>query len=150
MGRAAGPQRILVVEDNPADVMLLRMALDEAGVVADLTVCADGEAAIAHIQSAAEPPEVVLLDLNIPCHDGLEVLQMLREANIWPGTPIVVFTSSITRLDQDRIEGYGASVLRKPQSYSGFVSAAMEIAQAGEAPHVAVDAQFSTAGVTVI
>lgn len=132
MSRTESPQRILLIEDSPADVMLLRMAMEEVGVSADVTVCQDGEEAIAHIGSEADPPDIVLLDLNIPCRDGMEVLETIRSSNAWPETPVLVFTSALSPPDEQRVGEYGASILRKPRNYGGFVKAAAEIARAGK------------------
>lgn len=138
MVRAHSPQRILLVEDSPADVMLLRMALEDAGVAAELTVCGDGETAIAHVASGAEPPDLVLLDLNVPCHDGLEILEAMRATPRWRRTRVVVFTSAVSPSDRKQIERYEATFVPKPQSYSGFISAAAEIARGGVLPQARV------------
>ena len=120
-------RRILLIENSPADVMLLRMAMEDAGTVAEIQVCEDGAVAIEHIGSGAEPPDLVLLDINLPCHDGFEVLDVLRATESWAGTAVLVFTVAITPVDRQRIERMGASFLTKPQNYSGYLAAARTI-----------------------
>src|SRR5689334_15005864 len=74
--------RILIIEDNKADVHLLREAIDAAGIPADLNVISDGEKAIEFIDQIdngdAPCPALVLLDLNLPRRTGSEILEYLR------------------------------------------------------------------------
>jgi CheY-like chemotaxis protein len=75
--------RILLVEDNPADVFLMREALQQAGMRFELTVIEDGEEALRRMRREspyenAPQPDMVLLDLSMPRVDGLEVCRRLR------------------------------------------------------------------------
>jgi len=128
MARTNSPQRILLVEDSPADVLLLRMAMEEAGIDVDLTVYEAGEAAIAYIGSGAPPPDLVILDFNLPCRDGLEILEVLRANDVWRWAPVIMFTSTATPAEQERIRDRAATFIRKPQSYNGFVLLAADLA----------------------
>ena len=85
-GRAA---RVLLVEDNEADVRLTREALREAGEDVRLSPVGDGEQALAYLRreagfSEAPRPDLVLLDLNLPRKNGLEVLEEMRADERWP------------------------------------------------------------------
>ena len=88
-GNDAGMIRILVIEDNPGDVELIRMALELAGVDCDLQVIDEGEGAMAYVQqprnsSGERLPDLVLLDLNLPKHSGLEILEAIRGNPCFP------------------------------------------------------------------
>jgi CheY-like chemotaxis protein len=72
------PLRILLIEDNPADVVLTRMTLEESGRVHELMAIGAGEAALAHLREANPPPDLIVLDLNLPKIDGFAVLEQLR------------------------------------------------------------------------
>ena len=76
--------RILVAEDNPADIYLLREALSLAANDVDLLVVSDGEEALEYVQRQgrfqdAIVPDLVVLDLNLPKSDGSDVLRCIRE-----------------------------------------------------------------------
>ena len=118
--------RLLLVEDNPADVMLLEMAFQDTGTSADMEVCRDGEQAIEKIASQP-PPDAVILDLNVPRRDGLEVLEAIRESASWKSVPVMVFTACFAPRDREQVAGFGAGFIRKPQSYSGFLDIATRL-----------------------
>jgi DNA-binding response OmpR family regulator len=100
-GRAAN---ILLVEDNPGDVRLLREALREAGVEAAVQWARDAEEALACVppdvhQGFAAAPDLILLDLNLPRTSGRQVLADLRSLKHLDAVPIVVWTSSQAESD---------------------------------------------------
>jgi CheY-like chemotaxis protein len=118
--------RILVAEDNPADVYLIRAALQEHGVDLPLQVAADGREVlqiIGQLESMAETQlDLIILDLNLPRHDGIEILQRLRESERLGGVPVVVLTSSDSPRDRILASELGAaSYLRKPSSLEQFL-----------------------------
>jgi CheY-like chemotaxis protein len=91
--------RIVLAEDNPADVGLVREALREHQVDCELRVIFDGEEALAFIDrlegDARIPcPDLLLLDLHLPKHDGQEVLKYFRASGRCSQTPVVILTSS--------------------------------------------------------
>ncbi|HEX5910971.1 MAG TPA: response regulator [Thermoleophilaceae bacterium] len=86
--------RVLLVEDNEADVVLLREALREGGVDLDLTVAPDGEQAMAGLRNGGGLPDLVLLDLNLPRKDGREVLSEMKADPALAGVPVIVLTTS--------------------------------------------------------
>ena len=101
--------RILLVEDNPGDAQLVRMALTEALPSARLSVVGDGEAALSRLQD--DPPDLMLLDLNLPRLSGHEVLAAVRAAGdpALRRLPVVVLTSSDAASDVERSYELGAS-----------------------------------------
>jgi chemotaxis family two-component system response regulator Rcp1 len=110
----AGKARVLQVEDNEADVRLTREALREAGEEVRLSVVGDGEQALAYLRNEAgfenvPRPDLVLLDLNLPRKDGVEVLQEMRRDPELAPIPVIVLTSSAEASDVDRCYAAGAN-----------------------------------------
>jgi two-component system response regulator len=103
--------RILLVEDNPGDAQLVRLALAEALPSARLSVAADGEAALARLQDESGPPDLMLLDLNLPRLSGHEVLAAVRASHdaAVRRLPVVVLSSSDAIADVERSYELGAS-----------------------------------------
>lgn len=117
---------ILLVEDNPHDVLMTRRAFRKAGLDVPLFAVDDGEAAVAYLAGAdpyadrnAHPwPALVLLDLKLPRLSGIEVLRWMRAERRLDGLPVVVLTSSTE--DEDIVEAYRAganSYLGKPVAF---------------------------------
>ncbi|MDP9055162.1 MAG: response regulator [Acidobacteriota bacterium] len=103
--------QVLVVEDNPADVELLRWALDSAAVECDLTVIEDGGEALAFVQQRGKyigsaPPDLAILDWNLPRYDGLEILEAMRASHVFAEVPVAVLSSSSSPRDRARMEAY--------------------------------------------
>ena len=118
---------ILVAEDNQADVYLIRAALKEHGIGHVLRVAADEREVlhwIADRDSFRETQlELVILDLNLPRHDGLEILETLRATRRFAGVPVVVLTSSDSPADRTSARQLGAvRFLRKPSSLESFLA----------------------------
>jgi two-component system, chemotaxis family, response regulator Rcp1 len=118
---------ILLAEDNPADVYLIREALREHQVECDMQVASDGQQVLQML--AGEPatpgrhPSLIILDLNLPRHDGLEILQHLRDTNSLPGVPVVVLTSSDSPRDRQAANQLGVTrFLQKPSSLEQFLN----------------------------
>jgi len=105
----AGNARVLVIEDNPADVELLRWALENAQVECDLVVIEDGGEALAFIQergkhAGRETPDLTILDLNLPKYDGLELLEAMRSNPTFADVPVAVLSSSSSPRDRAKME----------------------------------------------
>lgn len=131
-------KKILLVEDNPDDEELARLAFAENRVDGELVVMRDGQEALDYLLAAGrhagrdinEQPHLVLLDLNIPKIGGLEVLRRIRADERTRFQPVVVLTSS--KEERDLVASYslGAnSYIRKPLDYSSFVEAVRGISQ---------------------
>lgn len=125
----AAPRRrhILIVEDNSADVFLIRESLQSAHVDADLYVVNDGEQAIRIFErvdkdSSALCPDLVLLDLNLPKRPGREVLQAIRGTQRCANTPVLVVTSSNAERDREEMAKLQVNAyFRKPSEYREFM-----------------------------
>lgn len=98
--------RILLVEDNPHDVELVKLALSDQLITNSLRIISDGKDALDYLlkQDLANLPDLVLLDLNLPRLNGQEILKKLRQEEHTKHLPVVIFTSS--QEDRDQMESY--------------------------------------------
>jgi two-component system response regulator len=127
---------ILLVEDNPDDELLTLRALRKNGVTGEVMVARDGVEALDYLfgtgahagRDTSVMPQLILLDLNLPKIDGLEVLRRLRADERTRLLPVVILTSS--REQSDMLEGYGLganSYVRKPVNFEQFVTAVEQL-----------------------
>lgn len=122
--------KILLAEDNPADVYLVRAALEEHGVDLPLQIATDGREVLQVLERLDQPETIadspfklIILDLNLPRHDGIEILQRLRETNQLSHVPVIVLTSSDSPRDRSMALEFGAArVFRKPSNLEQFLS----------------------------
>ena len=121
---------VLLVEDNPDDIELTRLAFDEAGITHPLVVVHDGALALdwlfargAHAgRDPAQRPALVLLDLNLPKLDGRDVMQAIRAEPAFRDLPVVALSSSGEPFDIDASFASGVdSYLQKPVDFARFV-----------------------------
>ena len=119
---------ILLVEDNPDDVMFTLRAFERNKISNQIVVAHDGAEALEYLipedDSEALRPALILLDVNLPKVDGLEVLRRIRSNSRTAGLPVVVLTTSSE--ERDIVESYrlGAnSFVRKPVIFGEFVDA---------------------------
>lgn len=130
---SARPVQILLVEDNEADVEMVRICLRQGRLANSLQVATDGETALACLYQQppyenTHRPDLVLLDLNLPRLGGLEVLRRMRGDPALSSIPVVVLTTS--GAEQDIEEAYGlhaSSFVRKPVAFDEFLSVVREL-----------------------
>lgn len=122
---------ILLVEDNPMDLDLTLRAFARKKFANEVQIARDGEEALAWLprwDGGADLPAVILLDINLPKVNGLEVLQQLKTHERYRRIPVVVLTSS--REDRDLRTAYDLGVnsyIEKPVSFSKFMEVAEHI-----------------------
>ena len=131
----SGRVTIVLVEDNPNDERLTLRALKKSGLTNEVMVLRDGEEAIAFFlgsggASAADHHQnyVLLLDLQLPKLNGVDVLRALRADQSWRLMPVVILTASDE--ERDRIESYGLganSYIRKPVDFDQFIDVIRQI-----------------------
>ena len=115
--------RIVLVEDNPADVLLVKEALNHHNVAFELELHSNGESAANAITAMSEVPALFLLDINIPRIDGLALLRLIRARSILDQVPAVILTSSRVPSDRTESERLGADAfLIKPTGYQVFLT----------------------------
>ncbi len=130
IGRAA---EFLLVEDNPGDVRLTCEALTESKVKNNLSIVGDGLEALAFLHregkyANAPRPDVILLDLNLPKKNGLEVLEEIKGDPILKRIPVVIITSS--EAEQDILKTYDLHVncyVNKPVDLEQFIKVVQSI-----------------------
>jgi CheY-like chemotaxis protein len=128
-------KRILLVEDNERDVELTLAALEEYNLANEVVVARDGEEALDYLYRRGKYsarvdglPAVVLLDLNMPKVDGMEVLQRMKLDPIFKQIPVVMVTSS--RVEQDLVRSYELGVnayVVKPVDFQKFIECIRQI-----------------------
>ncbi len=123
--KSAGRPHILVVEDNSADVYLIREALNLAHIDAELQVARDGTEALALLNSAADDGvalDLVLLDLNLPKLNGEQVLQNLRTSARYQNVRVLIITSTDSAQEREKMTQLGiVAYFRKPSDYNEFL-----------------------------
>jgi CheY-like chemotaxis protein len=127
------PIEVLLVEDDPGDVLMTQEAFDEHKVRNKLSVVSDGEEALAYLRRQGEHaeatrPDLILLDLNLPRVDGREVLQVIKEDADLRQIPVVVLTTS--QADEDILRSYSLhanAYVTKPVDFDRFIAVVRQI-----------------------
>ena len=123
---------VLLVEDDPGDVLMTREAFEEY-LNNRLDVVSDGGEAISYLRREGEyadapRPDLILLDLNLPRRDGREVLAEIKADDSLRHIPIIVLTTS--RADEDVLRSYqlhANAYVTKPVDFDGFIEAIRQI-----------------------
>jgi chemotaxis family two-component system response regulator Rcp1 len=128
------PLKILLIEDSPSDVRLVREALKENSMSVEMTVARDGVEAMNYLREAARGaanrPDLVLLDLNLPGKTGGEVLAEVKSSPDLRQIPVVVLTSS--RSDEDVQQAYSLNAncyITKPADLAEYINVVRAIKQ---------------------
>jgi len=129
MKQVAAPIRVLIVEDNPGDVRLIKEAFAEAERFHEAAVAKDGVEALDYLFArghfaGAERPDLILLDLNLPRKSGREVLAEIKQNLALTTIPVVVFSSSSSPEDVGSAYGLHANCyVTKPADLDELFSA---------------------------
>lgn len=121
---ASNTARIVLVEDNPGDVLLVKRALQEKGIAVDLTCFGDGQRALKDLteQRGQKAPDLILLDLNLPKVEGVDVLEAIRSTPHLADVPVLILTSSASPTDSRRTALLGAARhIIKPSGLDDFL-----------------------------
>lgn len=118
--------KVLVVEDNPNDVAIIKRAMRKSDVKCELYFARDGEEALDFLYGQGEfedapRPDLILLDLNLPKINGLEVLTKIKEDDRLKRLPVIVLT--ISEREEDMAKAYdsgAASYMTKPVDSKDF------------------------------
>ncbi|MEH1920377.1 response regulator [Nostoc sp.] len=127
------PIEVLLVEDNPGDVQLTRIALENSKISIHLNVVEDGVEAMAFLRKQEKyakviHPDIILLDLNLPRKDGREVLAEIKGDENLKRIPVVVLTTS--QAEEDILKAYNLFVncyITKPVDFDQFVKIVQSI-----------------------
>lgn len=121
--------RILLVEDDDGHARLVERGLRKVGLINPIFRVADGQAALDYLRHEGEytdrpsGPHIVLLDINLPHVDGIEVLERVKSDPALRAIPIIMLTSTDTQSEVDRCYGLGAN---------GYVAKPVDITSLGE------------------
>jgi two-component system, chemotaxis family, response regulator Rcp1 len=119
--------RILLAEDNRADILMVREALKAYSIAHELHLAVNGEEALEFIARMGKPdeppcPDILLLDLNLPRADGLDVLREFRRHPECATTPVIVMSSSNAPRDREAAGALDVTCyFAKPMSYEKFI-----------------------------
>lgn len=124
---------VLLVEDDPGDVLMTREAFEDNKVANRLQVVADGVSALAFLRKEGEhadapTPDLVLLDLNLPRMDGREVLEAMKSDEKLRSIPVVVLTTS--EAEEDVVRSYSLhanAYVTKPVDFERFIEVVRQI-----------------------
>jgi CheY-like chemotaxis protein len=127
------PIEVLLVEDDPGDVLMTQEAFEEHKVRNRLTVVSDGVDALAYLRrqepfADAVRPDLVLLDLNLPKRDGREVLAEIKNDESLRQIPVVVLTTS--QAEEDVLRSYqlhANAYVTKPVDFEQFINVVRRI-----------------------
>jgi CheY-like chemotaxis protein len=129
----AAPIEVLLVEDDPGDVLMTQEAFKDYKIANTLSVVTNGEDAIAYLRKHGRfadvpTPDLVLLDLNLPRRDGREVLREVKGDEELRRIPIVVLTTSDAEEDvMSSYDLHANAYVRKPVDFEQFVAAVRAI-----------------------
>ena len=114
---------LLLVEDDPADAVLIQRSIEKVGIPAQVVHLKDGDEAVAYLSAESSKPNaslpfLILMDLKLPRRSGLEVLQWIRQQNSDVSrVPVIMLSSSHHTVDIQRAYQYGVnSYLVKPDT----------------------------------
>jgi CheY-like chemotaxis protein len=124
---------VLLVEDDPGDVLMTREAFEDNKVANRLQVVSDGVSALAFLRKEGEhadapTPDLVLLDLNLPRMDGREVLEAMKNDADLRSIPVVVLTTS--EAEEDVVRSYSLhanAYVTKPVDFDRFIEVVRQI-----------------------
>ena len=127
------PIEVLLVEDDPGDVLLTKEAFADNKVRNNLNIVSDGEEATAYLRRQGEHadaarPDLILLDLNLPRKDGREVLRDIKADPDLRSIPVVVLTTS--EADEDILNSYDLhanAYVTKPVDFDSFIRIVRQI-----------------------
>ncbi len=126
---AARPITVLLVEDDPGDVLLIREAFEDHKLNNTLLVANDGVEALELLRDAGtDRPDLVLLDLNLPRKDGREVLREIKDDDALRSIPVVVLTTSDA--EEDILRSYDLhanAYVTKPVDFDRFIDVVRQI-----------------------
>jgi CheY-like chemotaxis protein len=116
-------RRLVLIEDNPADVMLVREAIREKGLAVELTLYPDVPDAIAGLGDNANPlPDAILIDLNLPKGEGMTVIKAVRASERLRNVPLAILTSSQSPRDLEEAQRLKvARYIHKPFTLDEFL-----------------------------
>jgi CheY-like chemotaxis protein len=121
---ALAQARLVLIEDNPADVLLVREAIRERGLAVDLVSYADVPEALAGLGNPTNPlPDAILMDLNLPRGEGMTIIKTLRASERLRDVPLAILTSSQSPRDLEQAQRLQVHwYIHKPSTLDEFLN----------------------------
>lgn len=114
---------ILLVEDNEGDIILTKEALKEAKIKNAITVARDGQEALDILNTAQDLPDLILLDINLPKVNGLEVLSSVKSNDRLKSIPVIMLSTSSSERDITiSYNNYANCFITKPVDLLKFIA----------------------------
>jgi len=128
MSNVQRPISVLLVEDNPGDIELVRIGLENTKLETSLQVISDGQEAIDFFDTSSDFPDVVLLDVNLPKVDGFTILKNIKSKPSCAMIPVIMLTSSAAVSDVHQgYKNHVNSYIQKPVDAPKFLEAVNSI-----------------------
>jgi CheY-like chemotaxis protein len=122
------PVRILLVEDDEDDITFFELALKKQSIATQLTTLTDGDQVMPYLNDAADHPDLLVLDLNLPKLPGREVLTQIKRSPVSQAIPVVILSTSSAQEDSEFCIANGAErFLTKPTSLTSLSSMLAEV-----------------------
>jgi two-component system, chemotaxis family, response regulator Rcp1 len=119
---------ILLIEDNEGDIILTMEALNDAKINNRVSVARDGEQALALLNSATSLPDLIVLDINLPKVDGLEILATIKKDERLKMIPVIMLTTSSAERDiANSYANYANCFITKPVDFTCFLNVIKKI-----------------------
>ena len=121
--------RILIVDDDIDDQLIIRWAIREIIPKHECTIANNGEEAMEYIETAV-PYDIVLLDLNMPVMNGFDTLKTIKQIDGYKEVPVIIMSTSRSHYDIERSKRLGASkYIQKPGTFSELVDELKQLLQ---------------------
>ena len=141
MTQNGGVKNVLLVEDNPDDVFLMRRVFKKAGITLPLQVVTDGKQAISYLEGTGDYhnrqlhplPDLIFLDLKLPFLHGFVVLAWIRKQANLKEVQVIILTSSMEDQDREKAEAFNAPYLIKPPTPQMLLKAISSLGLSPEA-----------------
>lgn len=125
--------QILLVEDNEGDIILIKKAFSDARLANSINVCRDGQEGYEFLMKSGEysnapTPDLILLDINMPKINGLELLELIKKEKHLSIIPVIILTTSTS--EEDILKSYQLHVnsfIQKPVEFVDFLDAIQQI-----------------------
>ena len=127
------PVHILLVEDNEGDILLTTEALEEGKILNKLSIARDGREALDFLNKTAkfenaQSPDLILLDVNLPRHNGHEVLKYIKTHDSFKHIPVIMLTTSSSQKDiNESYSNHANCYITKPIEVNDFMEAVTKI-----------------------
>lgn len=122
--------KILLVEDNEGDILLTREAFQEAKIRNEILVAMDGQEALKMLHSGEFLPDLILLDINLPKLDGLELLAIIKKDDSLKSIPVIMLTTSSAGYDiSNAYANHANCFITKPVDLDRFMEVIKAIEQ---------------------